>query len=371
MLELAKSRFGIEKCGVLIDGNKGSTYWGANICVFDMSSINPNDEVRILTKQAGTYDYCYVYPECSIVNNTQYLLNYNASAGTASWTSSRTQETTIITVDGLRYRGKRDNGAKPADYDDMVVFYTEVPCKLFVDGVPIGGETSSFYIGDPNGIARNVPKLYYGDANGIARQCKLYYGDPNGVARQIIGGGEKTANIFTSGAFNSYAMPSGFSLSNRKANITSFSDDIEGLSDWFLSEYVLVTGQQNVGQFFEIENDYIVKPREENFQYNNQYTFIPIKRIRNPKKLKMSTSLRSYDSRVSSSNRVLFRAGYVNSNNVFVWSNNNYTKYFNSTDQNWSSNEIDISEMPYVDYVIVNGMLGLPAYKDIQIVYEF
>lgn len=62
----------------------------------------------------------------------------------------------------------------------------------FIKAGEISEPTSStLYIGDPNGICRNVPKLCYGDPNGIARKCKLFYGDPNGIARLIIGeGGE-------------------------------------------------------------------------------------------------------------------------------------------------------------------------------------
>lgn len=43
------------------------------------------------------------------------------------------------------------------------------------------------YIGDSEGVAREIKKLYYGDENGIARELSgLYSGDTSGTARRIF-----------------------------------------------------------------------------------------------------------------------------------------------------------------------------------------
>ena len=187
-------------------------------------------------------------------------------------------------------------------------------------------------------------------------------------------------DIFVNGLFNTDAIVDGFDISNYKT-ATSSTDggfpNYNELSAYFNTAWALLY-RQPYGEPFYVENDYL---RKEGM--HGKYTsttglpvgattcrfMIPIKRIDRPQKVKMKVKTIQYNGMQSEEaedyNRILFRGNAVVSGSM-VNGTNNYEVSGNYTE--WVEHEVDVSELPYLDYIVIGGSDGSPGFKDIQVI---
>lgn len=186
--------------------------------------------------------------------------------------------------------------------------------------------------------------------------------------------------LFENGAFVPGAMADGFSLTNRKANIPSSlggSTDISTLSEWYLSEFVLWCGNHFAEPFY-IESDYLRKDGligdmtsdiGEPVSFTGTYYYLPIKRINNPKILAYKGATVKYNGIQTGRqdyNFVSLGVGAVVEGQMQTV----FDLPFHVKVEEWTEYQVNISSLPYVDYLILWAADGSPGYKDIEIRYQ-
>ena len=87
-------------------------------------------------------------------------------------------------------------------------------------------------------------------------------------------------------------------------------------------------------------------------------------------KIKMKVKTIQYNGIISGGeeyNKILFRGNAVE-NGSMVNGVNNYEVAGDFTE--WTEHEVDCSELPYLDYIVIGGSDGSPGFKDIVVVSE-
>ena len=133
--------------------------------------------------------------------------------------------------------------------------------------------------------------------------------------------------------------------------------DIQGLSEYFLSQYILLHGLHGAKPFY-LKDGYYRKENKTGSQ-NDALFYIPIKRLSG-----FTTVQFEAKSLVTSgsNNTVQMGASCVRNGQMpSRWS----AVHTNVT--NWTTFSFDISELAYVDYIILQGINGSPAYRNIRL----
>lgn len=146
---------------------------------------------------------------------------------------------------------------------------------------------------------------------------------------------------------------------------------ISELSQFFLSKYILCNGSYYLEPFYTV-NGYFRKkgergsgtsPTGQPIGETNAYFWIPIKRITGFRFLKfdgITIQNNGHHTGVTDFNELAIGAGaVVNGAMQSVFSN------IRVSVGNWTTYSFDISGLPYIDYIVLYGCDGSPAYKNI------
>lgn len=146
----------------------------------------------------------------------------------------------------------------------------------------------------------------------------------------------------------------------------------ENLGQYYLSKYILCWGNYYAEPFYRT-NGYYRKAGEKGLYtsslgykvgYTAVYFFIPIKRITGYHFLKFKGKTiknNGNDPQAGDQNWVSIGAGYIDSNG----SMHRVQREIALSVADWTEYSVGISTLPYVDYIILVGGDGSPAYKDI------
>lgn len=188
-------------------------------------------------------------------------------------------------------------------------------------------------------------------------------------------------NIFEDGQFNPKILYPNFDISDYRSNIPvdplGAATNPNSLSAYFLTEHPLFCGQHYAEPFY-IENDYLRKDgligysdsmNGEKCGYTRSMFFIPIKRINGVKSVSYVGKTLKYNSmhQVGDTeyNLLSLGAGAI-VNNSMQYVQQSYQRYV----REWTQYIVDVSSLPYVDYLYLLAYDGSPAYKDITLLFE-
>lgn len=186
----------------------------------------------------------------------------------------------------------------------------------------------------------------------------------------------QTINIFVNGEFNTNAVPGGLSLTNYVINKASRDiPDISTLSANFLTNKILYTGQYNAETFYK-ENDYI---RKEGTHGDGRGTtppygavgdtvvngWIPINRIYNAQYVKFEMKIVQYNGLNGPDNYNIgyFSVSYVQNGEMIS------SDKLLIDSQEWGSYSLDVSNIPYIDYIYIEMVDGSAALRNVKILY--
>ena len=141
---------------------------------------------------------------------------------------------------------------------------------------------------------------------------------------------------------------------------SSVLPDIQGLSAYFLSEYILLHGFYGAKPFY-MKNGYYCKIRQSG-SLNDGFFYIPIKRLSGFTTLQYEAKI--IDS-AGSYNVLFMGASCVKNGGMFA----QYDAAHENIN-NWTTYTVNISSLPYVDYIILFGINGAPAYRNIKLLKE-
>lgn len=197
----------------------------------------------------------------------------------------------------------------------------------------------------------------------------------------IFSGGKWSENVLPDGLdankMTEQAMLAGIENSVIKyslpATVRGTPTSISSLAGWFLSEYMLCCGQYYAEPFY-LKDGYYRKQGAHGTDitslgklvgYTTTEFYIPIKRISGFNKLQLSACIIQYngvaDDDPTNYNYFSFGAGAVVNGQMQKQKSQTYYS------QEWAVYEVDISSLPYVDYIVFAGVDGSPAFKDIKL----
>lgn len=136
--------------------------------------------------------------------------------------------------------------------------------------------------------------------------------------------------------------------------------DWSQLSEWFRSKYILWYRHAQGERFYKSDDGSYTKEGATT-GYTGTDWFIPIKRVSGYSVLKYTGMTRVAKSG-SQFNRVFIGAGAVVNGEMVV-----VNSAINTNVSEWTNYTMNISSLPYVDYIILYGADGAPAYKNISL----
>lgn len=151
------------------------------------------------------------------------------------------------------------------------------------------------------------------------------------------------------------------------------SGNVQNLNQYFLSKYMLCVGQHYFEPFYRT-NGYYRKDGTHGMEQGTSgkigrtsgVFYIPIKRLTGYHffKYKAKTVKNNGLNHGVDFNRVSAGVAYVDSNGVM----HNASGTVENSVADWTEYSVGISTLPYVDYIILSGSDGSPAYKDMYFV---
>ena len=150
--------------------------------------------------------------------------------------------------------------------------------------------------------------------------------------------------------------------------------DISDLDAYYLTPYILCNGSYYAEPFFTIDG-YFRKQGTHGYEHSNigepvgytsVYFWIPIKRISGYNTLQ-------YESKTVKYNGVIAYATDYNVTAIGAGAVVNGEMQYNrstsaTNEQTWTTHTLDISNLPYVDYILLFGVDGSPAYRNIRFI---
>lgn len=141
--------------------------------------------------------------------------------------------------------------------------------------------------------------------------------------------------------------------------------DISTLSSFFLSSYILLTGQYYYEPFYMKDNYYRKQGiRGKDYEGHGQtaiHFYIPIKRITGYKTLQFDALIVKTITPDDNFNEARVGVGAVVNGVMEKVASSGYRPL------TWTTYTVDISSLPYVDYIILYGSDGSPAYRNIKL----
>ena len=208
------------------------------------------------------------------------------------------------------------------------------------------------YIG-VSGTARNVNNIYVG-VNGVARKVVKGYVGVNGVAKQFWPEDIDLNYILKDGVLNpQYVISRDLTDYYETGTDQMWVSEINNLSAYFLSGKTLIDHQTNGLTPYYKENNYLTKEYVEYLAALRQY--IEVDHLIGVESITFTfKTLSGMDYR--------FGVGYVNNGQMYVTSHERLAEA-----NSWTDVTLDVSSLPYIDYVYIGGGGGQQAYKDIKI----
>ena len=235
---------------------------------------------------------------------------------------------------------------------------------LAVNFANVGGSTSQMQIVTAYLLAAKV-------VNSGSVSEKILFANGHWSTGVLVDGldtNKMTKNAHTQGVedlYIKYAKPS---------SPTGATANIEELSQYYLSNYILCNGQYYAEPFY-IDDDYFRKDATHGYDistngkpisYTNVLFWIPIKRMTGFKTLQVDCKTVAWNGKYWSGaedfNFVYVSVGAVVDGEMRVRDSQRQSNV-----QNWVTYSIDISTLPYVDYIVLRGTDGSPAYKNIKL----
>jgi len=166
---------------------------------------------------------------------------------------------------------------------------------------------------------------------------------------------------------------------NPSPTVTDFPD-VSHLSQWYLSKYILMHSQYYGEEFYKTSGGYYRKkgavgtdkaPIQGRVGQNSVLFYIPIKRIRGYHFFKFDGRLIQYNGMPrgweSVENWHKYQAGVAAViDGKMVTRLSPYVTCTEVTD--WQTHSVGISTLPYVDYIVMFGCFGSPAYRNFKFV---
>lgn len=183
-----------------------------------------------------------------------------------------------------------------------------------------------------------------------------------------------TINIFNNGAFNNTVVMSDFDISNYKSAIGNPIPAYSTLQEYFNTRWGLVYGAPYAEPFY-LENDYLRKAGTQGGNIStigqpigltNISHLIPINRTNNVKKLRYKAKTIKYNGIALGAedyNGIRIGLGAIVNGDLVIKAPS--FVFGNITE--WTSYEMAVSDLEYVDYIILYGVDGSPGYKDIEL----
>lgn len=192
-----------------------------------------------------------------------------------------------------------------------------------------------------------------------------------GVLADGLDESKMTESAMLSGVENTiikYALPTTPTGENR---------DVSNLDDYYLSSYILCNGLYFAEPFY-LKDGYFRKQGTHGLNNStinepvgntSTYFWIPIKRISGFNTLQ-------YESKTVKYNGVYGSAQDYNITSVGVGAIVNGSMQERRAaasidEQTWTTHTLDISDLPYVDYILLFGVDGSPAYRNIKLLRSF
>lgn len=155
---------------------------------------------------------------------------------------------------------------------------------------------------------------------------------------------------------------------------TSNDYNIQNLSQWFNSKYILMVGQYYAEEFYKTNGYYRKKgAKGEDTSITGKpigntavYFYIPIKRIKGYHFFKYKAKLIQHNGKHKgdTTDYNVVRAGVA-----AVVDGKMVSRFIDfSYNTEWQEFSVGISTLPYVDYIVLTGTDGSPAYKDMRFV---
>jgi hypothetical protein len=150
---------------------------------------------------------------------------------------------------------------------------------------------------------------------------------------------------------------------------------VNALSGYFLTKYLLCCGYHYAEPFYTV-NGYFRKAATHGnrtsttgkpVQYTSVSFYIPIKRITGFTQLKFESKTVAYNGKATAAstdyNRTQMGAAAVVNGTMRVAVSPEITN-----EEEWTQHTLDISTLPYVDYIVLCGIDGSPAYRNIRLI---
>lgn len=187
-----------------------------------------------------------------------------------------------------------------------------------------------------------------------------------GVLADGLDANKMTEYAFNQGIEDSIIKKS-VATSDDPNNPASAKPDISTLSTYFLSQYVLLIGQYYYEPFYTKDGFYRKQgvrgkdaPQFEGQGFTSVEFWIPIKRLTGFTKLQYDAMIVKYSQLTTYNSEWIGAAALVNGTMQRV-----YTSL--ARPLQWTTYTLDISSLPYVDYIILCGADGAPAYRNIKL----
>lgn len=212
------------------------------------------------------------------------------------------------------------------------------------------------------------------------------------AAKSVANGHMLEQDIFTEGQFAPDVLPDNFddqkltenafvlgvenSIMKTATASTPTGDyvNVQALSEFYLSDYALCCGYHYAEPFY-IVGDYFRKQGTHGYStsttgkpigFTTVEFFIPIKRLNGFTKLEFESKTIQNNGKVSGGaedyNRTQMGVGAV-VNGVI----NKITSIAQTNETEWTTHTVNISSLPYVDYIILMGIDGSPGYRNIKL----
>lgn len=164
-----------------------------------------------------------------------------------------------------------------------------------------------------------------------------------------------------------------------KKSVSQIGQDapsISTLSEWFLTSYLLLNGQYYAENYYLDSNErYYTRQGEHGSETSstgkpikdcNSDMYIPTKRLSGFTKFQYKAKLRKHNgiapNDTDHNNVMCGVAAVINGAIVKKWG------LLETNIQTWTTYNVDISDLPYIDYIILSGADGAPAYKDFVLI---
>lgn len=178
-----------------------------------------------------------------------------------------------------------------------------------------------------------------------------------GVLADGLDANKMTKDAFVSGIETSI-------IKSVKATQQHVFPPVSELSSWYLTKYCLMREMMNSSGAFYVDGTYFTRNEPTTIYDNDVMFYIPIKRITGFNTLKCFAKFIRFSAQTPVDNNVLSigASAVVNDEMIRISTPAQYNVI------EWTEFTVDISSLPYIDYIVLYGAAGIPAFKNIRLI---